>query len=159
MGVIKITEILTTPIAASRMFKALVLDSHNLIPKLAPKHVKSIEFIHGDGGVGSIKQTNFTEASRYKYLKHRIDAIDAENYMCKYTLIEGNVLGDTLESISYEIKFEKAGEGAACKITSEYHPRCDVEIGEDEIKEGKDKAMGMYKLVEDYLLSNPLVYS
>ncbi|KAM7521442.1 hypothetical protein LguiA_011344 [Lonicera macranthoides] len=159
MGVIRISEILTTPVAPSRMFKALVLDSHNLIPKLAPKNVKSIEFIHGDGGVGSIKQTNFTEGSMYKYLKHRIDALDEENYMCKYTLIEGNVLGDALESISYEIKFDKEGEGAICNITSEYHPKCNVEITEDEIKEGKDKAMGMYKLVEDYLLSNPNAYT
>ncbi|KAM7521441.1 hypothetical protein LguiA_011343 [Lonicera macranthoides] len=159
MGVIKISEILTTPVAPSRIFKALVLDSHNLIPKLAPKNVKSIEFIHGDGGVGSIKQTNFTEGSMYKYLKHRIDALDVENYMCKYTLIEGNVLGDALESISYEIKFDKEGEGAVCNIRSEYHPKCNVVITEDEIKEGKDKAMGMFKLVEDYLLSNPNVYS
>jgi len=61
MGIITFTQEFTTSIAPSRMFKALILDSHNLIPKIAPQGIKSIEFIEGDGGVGSIKQTNFAE--------------------------------------------------------------------------------------------------
>lgn len=100
MGVHTFTQEITTPIAPARMFKALIVDSHYLVPKLMPS-IKSIEFVEGDGGVGSIKQTNFPEGSHFKYLKHRIDAIDHDNYSCKYTLIEGDVLGDTLESISY----------------------------------------------------------
>jgi hypothetical protein len=43
------------------MFKALILDSHNLIPNLVPQSIKSIELVQGDGGVGSIKQTNFSK--------------------------------------------------------------------------------------------------
>ncbi|PKH99184.1 hypothetical protein CRG98_049671, partial [Punica granatum] len=53
------TQEFKTVIAPSRMFRALILDSHNLIPKIAPQGIKSIEFIQGDGGAGSIKQTNF----------------------------------------------------------------------------------------------------
>lgn len=41
--------------------KASILDSHNLIPKLMPQSIKSIELIQGDGGAGSIKQINFVE--------------------------------------------------------------------------------------------------
>lgn len=48
----------TTPIAPSRMFKALILDLHNLIPKIVPQGINSIEFIQGDSGAGSIKQTS-----------------------------------------------------------------------------------------------------
>ena len=60
MGVHTFTQEITTPIAPARMFKALIVDSHNLVPKLMPS-IKSIEFVEGDGGVGSIKQTNFPE--------------------------------------------------------------------------------------------------
>ncbi|KAJ9696580.1 hypothetical protein PVL29_008681 [Vitis rotundifolia] len=138
------------------MFKALIVDSHNLVPKLMPS-IKSIEFVEGDGGVGSIKQTNFPEGSHFKYLKHRIDAIDHDNYSCKYTLIEGDVLGDTLESISSEVKFEASGSGSVCKMTSHYHSK--IELKDEDIKAGKDKAMGMYKVVEEYLLANPDAYA
>lgn len=43
------------------MFKALILDSSNLIPKLLPQFIKNVELIQGDGGAGSIEQINFTE--------------------------------------------------------------------------------------------------
>ena len=51
----------TTSVPPAKMFKALILDSHNLIPNLVPQSIKSIELVQGDGGVGSIKQTNFSE--------------------------------------------------------------------------------------------------
>lgn len=61
MGVTNFTQEFTCPIAPSRMFKALILDSSNLIPKLLPQFVKSVDLIQGDGGAGSIEQVNFTE--------------------------------------------------------------------------------------------------
>lgn len=97
--------------------------------------------------------------SQFKYLKHKIDALDTQNYLCKYTLIEGGVLGDKLESISYEVKFEATGEGSVCKMTSHYHTKGDIELKEEDIKEGKDKAFGLYKTVEECLLANPDVYA
>ena len=61
MGLVSFAQEIESPIAASRLFKALILDSHNLMPKIVPQGIKSIEFIQGDGGAGSIKQTNFAE--------------------------------------------------------------------------------------------------
>ncbi|KAF8387770.1 hypothetical protein HHK36_026425 [Tetracentron sinense] len=160
MGVTCFTQEFTTPVAPAKMFKALILDSHNLIPKLMPQSIKSIEFVEGDGGIGSIKQTNFAEGSHFKYMKHRIDALNKESLACKYALIEGDVLGDKLESITYEVKFEASGNGGCvCKMTSWYHTKLDVEFKEEEIKEGKDKAIGMYKVVESYLSEYPDVYT
>ncbi|THG02137.1 major allergen Pru ar 1-like [Camellia sinensis] len=160
MGVTTFTQEFTTSIAPNRMFKALMLDSHNLIPKLLPQSIKSIEYIQGDGGVGSIKQTNFHEGSHMKCLKHKIDSLDIENYACKYTLIEGDALGDKLEFLSYEVKFEAITDGGS-KVTSTtyYHAKGDIELKVDELTAGKDKAMGMFKVVEDYLLANPDVYA
>ncbi|KAG7967246.1 hypothetical protein I3843_08G089900 [Carya illinoinensis] len=159
MGVTTFTQEFTTSIAPAKLFKALILDSHNLVPKLLPQSIKSIEFIEGDGGVGSIKQTNFPEGSHFKYLKHNIDELDVDNNVCKYSLIEGDVLGDKLESISYEVKFEASGSSGVCKMTSHYHTKGEFVIKEEEIKEGKDKALGLYKVVEEYLLANPDVYA
>ncbi|PKI40685.1 hypothetical protein CRG98_038940 [Punica granatum] len=148
MGVTCFTQEFTTSVAPSRMFKALILDSHNLIPKIVPQGIKSIEFVEGDGGVGSIKQTNFPEGGHFKHLKHRIDTLDSENLVCK------------LEKVVYEVKFEASSTGGCvCKMTSEYHTKGDMELKEEEIKHGKDKAMGLYKVVEEYLVANPDVYA
>lgn len=60
MGVTTSTQEFVTPVSPARMFKALIEDSHVLVPKLVPQSVKSIEFVEGDGGVRSIRQTNFS---------------------------------------------------------------------------------------------------
>ena len=51
----------TSIITLARLFKALVLDADNLIPKIAPQAVKCAEIIEGDGGVGTIKKITFGE--------------------------------------------------------------------------------------------------
>lgn len=48
-------------IPAPRMFKAFVLDGDNLIPKVLPQAIKSVEILEGDGGVGTVKLTTFGE--------------------------------------------------------------------------------------------------
>ncbi|OWM88096.1 pathogenesis-related protein STH-21-like [Punica granatum] len=160
MAVTCFTQEFSTPVAPSRMFKALILNSHNLIPKIAPQGIKSIEFVEGDGAAGSIKQTNLADGGHLKWLKHRIDAVDAEKLACKYTLIESDVAFDKIESVVYEVKFEASSDGGCvCKMTSEYHVKEGVELKEEDIKQGKDKAMGLYKVVEEYLLANPNVYA
>ncbi|XP_048128478.1 major allergen Pru ar 1-like isoform X1 [Rhodamnia argentea] len=160
MGVTTLTQEFTTLIAPSRMFKALILDSQHLIPKIAPQGIKSIEFIEGDGGVGSIKQINFAEGGHLKYLKHKIDALDSDNLVYKYTLIEDDVVFDKTESVVYEVKFEASSNGGCvCKMSSEYHTKAGVELKEEDIKQGKEKAMGLYKVVEEYLSANPNVYA
>lgn len=62
MAVITHTDEHSSPIAPSRIFKASILDSHNLIPKLLPQAIKSIDIIEGNGGTGSIKQINFAQS-------------------------------------------------------------------------------------------------
>lgn len=98
-------------------------------------------------------------ASNLKYVKHQIEELDKENFVCKYRMIEGDVLGEELESIAHEVKFEAADGGSICKMASKYHTKGKFEIKEEEIKAGKAKAMGIYKVVEAYLLENPHVYA
>ncbi|PKI46037.1 hypothetical protein CRG98_033566 [Punica granatum] len=160
MAITSFTQEFTTSIAPSRMFKGLILESHNLIPKIAPQGIESIVFVEGDGGVGSIKQTNFANGGHLKWLKHKTDAIDAEKLVCKYSLIESDIAFEKIESVVYEVKFETSSDGGCvCKMTSEYHVKAGVELKEEDIKQGKDRAMGLYKVVEEYLLANPEAYA
>lgn len=61
MGISIFTQEYSSPIAASRMFEALIIDSRSLLPKLLPQFIKDVNVIEGDGGAGSIEQVNFSE--------------------------------------------------------------------------------------------------
>ncbi|KAL2341725.1 hypothetical protein Fmac_009665 [Flemingia macrophylla] len=148
MGVHTDTNEYPSPISPPRLFKALILDSSNLIPKLLPHAVKSIELIQGDGG------------SQVKSVKNRIDEINEDTFTYSYTLIEGEALKDKFASISNEIKFEASPDGGSIsKVTSKYYLKGDVEINEEDIKASMEKVLGIYKVVETYLLQNPDVYA
>lgn len=86
--------------------------------------------------------------------------VDEKNLVSKYSLVEGDVLGDKLESITYEVKFEASGNGGCvCKTTSEYHTKGDHVVTEEEHNVGKEKAIDLLKAVEAYLVANPSVYA
>jgi hypothetical protein len=52
----------TSAVPADRLWKASFCDGHNLIPKLLPGIISSIDILEGDGaGVGSVKKFNFTD--------------------------------------------------------------------------------------------------
>ncbi|XP_023917002.1 major allergen Pru ar 1 [Quercus suber] len=160
MGVFTYEAETTTVIPPARLFKAFVLDADNLIPKIAPQAIKSAEIIEGNGGPGTIKKVNFGEGSQFNYVKHRIDEIDNANFTYGYSLIEGDALTDKLEKISYEIKLVASPDGGSIlKSTSKYHTKGDHEIKEEQIKAGKEKAAGLFKAVEGYLLANTDAYN
>ncbi|KAJ9699694.1 hypothetical protein PVL29_005524 [Vitis rotundifolia] len=147
MGVITYEMEITSPIPPAKMFKAFVLDSDNLIPKICLR-LSSV-----------LKPLKEVEGSQFNYIKHRIDGINKENFTYSYSVIEGDALMGTLESISYEVKLVASLDGGSiCKNTSKYHTKWDIEITEDQIKAVKEKAMGMYKAVEAYVLANPDAY-
>ncbi|KAK6254437.1 hypothetical protein SCA6_015753 [Theobroma cacao] len=160
MGVVTYEMEVATSIPPAKMFKAFVLDADNLIPKVVPQAIKSSELLEGDGGPGSIKKITFGEGSQFKYVKHKVDGIDKENFSYSYSVIEGDALMNTLEKISYETKFVAGPDGGSvCKSTSKYYTIGDIEIKEEQIKAGKERALGMYKAVEAYLLANPDAYN
>nr|UYQ90948.1 pathogenesis-related protein [Platanus x hispanica] len=160
MGVTSFTHEFSSSVPAPRLFKALFLDSHTLLPKLLPQKIKSVEFIEGDGGAETISQINFVEGSQFKFFKHKIDAVDKENLAYKYTLIEGDVIGDKIEKIAYDVKCEASNDGGCvCKMTCKYHTVGEFEMKEEEIMAGNEKGMALYKVMEAYLLQNPEAYA
>ncbi|XP_057809692.1 major allergen Pru ar 1-like [Salvia miltiorrhiza] len=160
MSTVTFTEEFSSPIAAPRLFKALIVDGDNLIPKIAPQAIKNVEILEGNGGPGTIKKINFAEGSEFKYMKHRIDGLDEAAMTYSYTLIEGDPLMDKLDKVAYETKMEASEDGGTKgKNGSTYYTKAGVEIKEEEIKAGKDKAAGLLKAVEAYLLANPEIYA
>ncbi|KAG6431435.1 hypothetical protein SASPL_109514 [Salvia splendens] len=88
-------------------------------------------------------------------MKHRIDALDEATMTYSYTLIEGDPLMDKLEKVTYETKMEASEDGGTKgKSGSTYYTKPGVEI-----KAGKEKAAGLLKAVEAYLLANPESYA
>ncbi|KAK1426186.1 hypothetical protein QVD17_14855 [Tagetes erecta] len=155
MGVFTYTDEHTSPVLPARIFKAAIVDSHNLMPKLLPDAIKSVEFIKGDGGAGSIKQINFAGG----FAKHQIEELDEKALTYKYTLIEGMGISDKIEKVFYDIKFEGSADGGTIsKMTTTIYTHGDFEINEEELNAGKEKVLGLYKVVEAYLIKNPDAY-
>ncbi|KAL2230143.1 major allergen Pru ar 1-like [Sesamum indicum] len=145
-----------SPIPAAKMYKAVVLDADTLIPKIMPQAIKNVEILEGDGGVGTIKLIHFGEGSQYKSVKHRVDALDTENLTHSYSIVEGDALMGGLESITYHVKIVPTEDGGCiCKNRSIYQAKGGFELTEEKIKEGKEKAMAMFKAIEAYLQANP----
>lgn len=60
MGIITVDSEVTTSIPPAKLFKASILDD-NLLCKVLPQAVKSVQILEGDGGAGSIKLVTFGE--------------------------------------------------------------------------------------------------
>jgi len=61
MGVFAFSDEFTSPVPPARLFKALILDSGNLLPKLLPQLIKSVEFTQGNGEAGSTRKISFQD--------------------------------------------------------------------------------------------------
>ncbi|CAI0467154.1 unnamed protein product [Linum tenue] len=161
MGLITSETEITTAIPAARLFKAFVTDGDTLIPKIAPQAFKSFGILEGDGGPGTIKQIQMGEGPGVpsKSVKTRVDATDAEKFTHKYTLLEGDLLNEKIESISYEMEFAPGPDGGTIgKIKATYVTKGEGPPTEEERKKGKETSLAMFKVVEGYLQQNPDAY-
>ncbi|XP_024024987.1 major allergen Pru av 1 [Morus notabilis] len=157
MGVFTFDDEFTSTVAPARLFKASVLDADNLFPKIAPQAAKSAETVEGNGGPGTIKKITFPDG---KYVKQRLDSIDQDYFSYGHSVIEGDVLSAELEKISHKTKFVASPNGGSIiKVTTKFHTVGDAKVDEAKAKEGKDKAAGLFKLVEGYLQANPDAYN
>ncbi|XP_044484700.1 major allergen Pru ar 1-like [Mangifera indica] len=153
MGVFTCEMEVVTKILPAKIFNALILDGDKLIPKIVPQAIKLIE---GDGGPGSIMKITFGEGFLFDYVKDKVEALDKENFIYSYSLIEGDALIKSLEKITNEIKLAPSPDhGSICKSISKYYTIGDFAITDEQIKAGKEKSSGLFKAIEAYLLANP----
>ncbi|XP_031264486.1 major allergen Pru av 1-like [Pistacia vera] len=156
MGVVTYELEVTCAHPPAKMFKAFVLEADNLFRKVLPQEVKSGELLEGDEGVGSIKKVTFVEGDKTTYLKHKIDAIDKENFVFCYTSFEGDFLVNKFEKISHETKWVPSPDGGSIfKSTTKFYTLPGFEMPEDLIKYHKQKATNAVKAFEAYLQANP----
>eukprot|EP00253_Pinus_taeda_P009067 PITA_09067 len=147
-------------VEARRLWNALVKDSHNLLPKIFPDFFSSVTFLQGDGGVGTNKQLNFTPANKdFSYAKERVDEMDEEKMVFKYTTIEGGLLGKKLSASNFELKIVPRKEGG-CVVTwiCNYETLPGAAVDEGKAQDMKEQSNAMFKKIEQYLFSNPTLY-
>uniref|UniRef100_A0A0D6QVZ4 Bet v I/Major latex protein domain-containing protein n=1 Tax=Araucaria cunninghamii TaxID=56994 RepID=A0A0D6QVZ4_ARACU len=155
-----ITLDIESPLEAKRLWNATVKDGHNLLPKVAPEIVSGVTIVQGNGGVGTIKQVNFTPANKdFSYVKESVVEINEGNFVYAFTHVEGGELGKNLASVKFEFKFSpKVGGGCVITWTCHFDTLPGVAHDEAKAQELKNNATGLFKKIEAYLLSNPALY-
>ncbi|KAB1213919.1 Major pollen allergen Bet v 1-D/H [Morella rubra] len=150
----------TSPIPVERLWRASICDMRNLLPKLLPQLVRSMDILEGDGGAGTITQYNLTDAvEEFGYVKDRIELIDHEKHIFKYSVMEGGLVGVKLKSFAAEITFNSTAEGGClAKLNIQYESLEGSLLSEEDVTSIKEGNMAMMKTVEAYLLANPDAY-
>ncbi|CAD6210852.1 unnamed protein product [Miscanthus lutarioriparius] len=148
-----------SPVAAPRLFRAAVMDWHTLAPKVASHVVASAHPVEGDGGVGSVRQFNFTSVMPFSFMKERLEFLDVDKCECKNTLIEGGGIGVAIETAASHIKVEPAADGGSVvKVESTYKLLPGVDVKDEEAK-AKEAVTAIFKGAEAYLVANPDAYN
>lgn len=95
----------------------------------------------------------------FGFVKDRIEVIDHENHIFKYSVIEGGLVGLKLISFTAEITFSSTSEGGClAKVKIEYHSLEDGLLSEEDVTNMKEGNLAMMKAVEEYLLADPNAY-
>ncbi|KAL1181614.1 hypothetical protein V6Z11_A02G061800 [Gossypium hirsutum] len=113
MGVFTYKSVVITASLPAKMFKACIINGGTLIPKIVPQAFKSVEYIEGNSEAGSIKKVTFGKESQFKYMKQKVEAIDNENFVYIYNVVEGDALMNKLEKITYETKLNAFPDGGS----------------------------------------------
>ncbi|KAF3327909.1 Pathogenesis-related protein 1 [Carex littledalei] len=147
-----------TAVSCPRLFKASVVDWHNLAPKICSDKIVSAVPVEGTGGVGSIRQFNFAPGGPFPLIKERLDSLDVEKCEAKSTLVEGGGLGTQVECASTHIKVEPKAKGSVVKVTGTYKPLPGVKVAEESEK-AKAAFSEVIKGCEAFLVANPDAYN
>ncbi|KAJ1699325.1 hypothetical protein LUZ63_007837 [Rhynchospora breviuscula] len=145
-------------VPAPRLFRAAMMDWHNLAPKLASDKIVSAAAVEGDGSVGSVRQFNFAPGMPFTHVKERFDFIDIGKFEVKTSLIEGGGIGTHVESASARTIFVPKDGGSVVKVVGTYKPLPGANT-EEEAERVKGSMIGIIKTAEAYLLANPDAYN
>ncbi|KAJ1383299.1 START-like domain superfamily [Sesbania bispinosa] len=155
MGVLTFQDETTSTVAPAKLYKALVKDADNIIPK-AVEAIQNVETVEGNGGPGTIKKLTFVEGGETKYVLHKIEAIDEANFGYNYSIVGGVGLPETVEKVSFEAQLVAGPNGGSIgKLTVKYQTKGDAQPNEEELKEGKARGDALFKAIEGYVLAHP----
>ncbi|GLJ10688.1 hypothetical protein SUGI_0133090 [Cryptomeria japonica] len=147
-------------VGTKRLWNALVKD-HDLIAREIPEFCAGVTFLEGNGGVGSIKQINFTPGTtEYGYVKERVDVLDEENFVYSYTDLEGGELGKNLKSAQFTLKLSPKEDGG-CVVSHIWNFETHPGVCQDEamVEPMKAQLTALFKKMEAYVIVNPALYN
>ncbi|KAL8121538.1 dau c 1 isoallergen Dau c 1.0301 [Apium graveolens] len=154
MGLQKHEQEITSSVSAEKMFKGLILDVDNILPKAAPGAYKNVE-IKGDGGVGTIKNITLPDGSPITTMTLRTDGLDKKAFTIDYSIIDGDVLLGFIEKIENHLSVVPTADGGSTtKTTTTFHTKGDAVVPEENIKYADAQNEMLFKAVEAYLIAN-----
>ncbi|XP_028751536.1 class-10 pathogenesis-related protein 1-like [Neltuma alba] len=155
MGVFTYQNDNASSVSRPRLYKALVVDFDNLIPKIV-EAAQTIEILEGNGGPGTLKKLTYVEDGATKYVIQKVVALDGANYVYNYSAIEGTGMPEGVEKMTFDMKLEEGPNGGSVgKVSVTYFTKTDAPPSEEELAAGKAKGEGLFKAVEAYLLAHP----
>lgn len=96
----------------------------------------------------------------FRYVKDRVEAMDKENYVFKYSIVEGGILGFKVNSYVAEVAFTSRSDGDCfAKLKIEYESLGDSLLNEEDVRNIKQGILTMVKAAERFLLANPNAYA
>ncbi|KZV33774.1 major allergen Pru ar 1-like [Dorcoceras hygrometricum] len=147
-------------VSPKRLFKAMVIDSHHLLPKIIPHVFKRIDVVEGEGGTaGCIRILRFVDGAPFTHLKDTFEVIDTENLMVKVVILEGPMLGEKIESLHSNKWFLDSGDGGCIlKWKTKLHLKPGhTNVSEEELKAIREQSVAFLKATDEYLLAHPEV--
>ncbi|XP_076936263.1 root allergen protein-like [Bidens hawaiensis] len=139
---------------ADKLFK-VIANFHTLAPKVLPEVYKSITIVEGDGGPGTIQSHVYGDALPYTTSKQKIDAVDLSNLSVDYTVFEGDILSDYLDSIVHHIKISPTAEGGAMyKHTTVFNCKGEKKPTEELLNQTNEGYKKSFKAFEAYVAAN-----
>ncbi|KAJ9546548.1 hypothetical protein OSB04_019091 [Centaurea solstitialis] len=143
-------------VSAPKLFKAY-LDFPNLAPKVEPDVFKAVEYIKGDGGVGTVQQATLVDGSTNKVT---VDALDHNNLSFTSTTIEGGEWMQNLESATYHVKFvpDATNQGSTYKVSSVYKCKDPAKFTQENAKLADEYTKKTFKAIEAYIIAHPNAY-
>jgi Pathogenesis-related protein Bet v 1 family len=130
--------------------------SADLFPTILPDQYKSIRILEGDGkSVGSVRLVNYAPGTPVvTFAKERVEAVEEENMMVSYNVIEGEILDlykNFKATLQVAPKGEGEGEGSLAKWTLQYD-KASSEVPEPELI--KEAAIKTFNALDAHLQSN-----
>ncbi|XP_071692082.1 root allergen protein-like [Rutidosis leptorrhynchoides] len=132
----------------------IITNFHELAPKAAPEIYKSIT-VEGEIVVGTIQSNVYGDGVPFTSSKQKFDVVDLPNRYVSFTIYEGDILADYLESITHHLKILPSADGGSVyKHTIEYKCKGDVKPTEEYLSKAKEGITGVFKAIEAYVTAN-----
>ncbi|GLJ28468.1 hypothetical protein SUGI_0560060 [Cryptomeria japonica] len=143
-------------VPANQIWKAFE-NCADIFPKLMPNHFKSIDVLEGDGiSPGSVRLIKYGEGFQLAtYKLEKIESLDEAKMTATHTVLNGQIM-NKYKTYKLTLKVSPGATSATCivKWIIEYEPAHEGEVAHPE--NAKETAVHTFKVLEEYLLSNPL---